>query len=159
MTFRRSLTPTPVSSSVVMSDVEDYRKEPGYLMWWKNQKEKPARLLPPVMTNENLLAVRVAENLADVDEETETDCYEAGFDESTISWTPEEGSISTTTRSSISYYRDMWECSCGTLSHEDFQHCGSCGYPRQQQEQQQQQQQQNYSVQYYETVRYNPYNN
>ena len=159
MSHRRSLTPTPISSSIEISEVEEYRKEPGYLMWWKNQKERPARLLPPVMTNENMLVVHVAENMIDTEEEDteETEGYEAIYNESTVSWTPEEGSIVTTARSSISHYRDVWECSCGTLSHEDLQNCGSCGYPRQQQ--QPQQPQQSYDSQYYDqqTVSYNPY--
>eukprot|EP00659_Diplonema_papillatum_P000673 gene673-1033_t len=39
---------------------EEYRKHPGYVLWWNSQAEKPSRHLPPVITRDNALEVHLA---------------------------------------------------------------------------------------------------
>ena len=62
----RSLTPPCVGHQAIddcvdFGDQQLYRRDPGYVLWWNTQRDKPARLLPPIVDKDNVMDVYNAE--------------------------------------------------------------------------------------------------
>eukprot|EP01064_Diplonema_japonicum_P030186 TRINITY_DN5061_c1_g1_i1.p1 TRINITY_DN5061_c1_g1~~TRINITY_DN5061_c1_g1_i1.p1 ORF type:complete len:151 (+),score=19.52 TRINITY_DN5061_c1_g1_i1:119-571(+) len=141
---RRSLTPPAVMPNDVCQG-QEYRRSNEYVLWWQSQNGRPAKLLPPVVTKDNMkliFQIRYKKSAAAIDEYCSTPQYssdeETWEEQSRPSQIHHQQEVEEVEESMAPVdqlgsprapVRDIWSCSCSMMNHISFAYCQGCSSP------------------------------